>query len=92
VPIVDARGVVAGTFSARRQRIAGSEFSEVVFAPGARLSWHHHPRSCLAVVIGGAIRKVFPRIEEDAVGGTVIEMPAAERHEDLLGCDGRASW
>ncbi len=85
---MDATGVEAGTVSARRQRIGGSEISEVVFAPGARLSWHHHPRSCLAVVIGGAIRKVFPRIEEDAVDGTVIEMPAAERHEDLLGRDG----
>ena len=40
------------------------------------------------MVIGGAIRKVFPRTEEDAVDGTVIEMPAAERHEDLLGRDG----
>jgi AraC family transcriptional regulator len=88
VPIVEATRVEAGTVSARRQRIGGSEISEVVFAPRARLSWHHHPRSCLAVVIGGAIRKVFPRIEEDAVDGTVIEMPAAERHEDLLGRDG----
>ena len=85
---MDATGVEAGTVSARRERIGGSEISEVVFAPGARLSWHHHPRSCLAVVIGGAIRKVFPRLEEDAVDGTVIEMPAAERHEDLLGRDG----
>jgi hypothetical protein len=69
VSIVDATGVEAGTVSGRRQRIGGSEISEVVFAPGARLSWDHQPRSCLAVVLGGAIRKVFSRIQEDAVDG-----------------------
>jgi AraC family transcriptional regulator len=83
-----ATAVELGTVSARRERIGASEISEVVFAPDVRLSWHHHPRSCLAVVIEGAIRKVFPRGEEDAVDGTVIEMPAQERHEDLFGRQG----
>jgi AraC family transcriptional regulator len=85
---VSATAVELGTVSARRRRIGASEISEVVFGPGVRLSWHHHPRSCLAIVIEGAIRKVFPRDEEDAVDGTVIEMPAEERHEDLFGRDG----
>jgi AraC family transcriptional regulator len=86
--IVSASAVELGTVSARRQRVGTSEISAVVFGPEVRLSWHHHPRSCLAVVIDGAIRKVFPRTEEDAVDGTVIEMPAEERHEDLFGRDG----
>lgn len=80
--------IETGTLSTRRQRVGGLEISEVVFAPGRRLSWHFHPHSCLAVVIGGAIRKVFARAEEDAVDGTVIEMPAEEQHEDLFGRDG----
>jgi AraC family transcriptional regulator len=73
---------------AHRQRVGGAEISEVVFAPGCHLSWHFHPHSCLAVVIRGAVRKRFARVEEDAVDGTVIEMPAEERHEDLFGRDG----
>lgn len=72
----------------RRWRVGGSEISEVVFAPDARLLWHYHPRNCLAVVINGAVRKTFPHVEEDAVDGTVIEMPAEERHEDLFGRNG----
>jgi AraC family transcriptional regulator len=88
VSIVNATAVEQGTLSVRRWRVGGSEISEVVFAPDARLSWHHHPRSCLAVVINGAVRKRFPHVEEDAVDGTVIEMPAEERHEDLFGRNG----
>jgi AraC family transcriptional regulator len=82
---VIAAAVETGTVLARRQRVAGFEVSEVVFAPDRRLSWHSHPHSCLAVVITGAVRKRFAQIEEDAVGGTVVEMPAGEPHEDLFG-------
>jgi AraC family transcriptional regulator len=85
---VRATAVEQGTILARRQRVGRSEISEVIFAPDARLSWHHHPRSCVAVVITGAVRKRFPRVEEDADHGFVIEMPAEERHEDLFGRDG----
>jgi AraC family transcriptional regulator len=86
--MVGVAEVEMGTVVAHRQRAGDSELSEVVFAPGYRLSWHFHPRSCLAVVIEGAVRKRFPRIEEDAVDGMVVEMPAEERHEDLFGRDG----
>jgi AraC family transcriptional regulator len=72
----------------RRQRLGGTEVSEVVFAPGRRLSWHFHPHSCLAVVAKGAVRKRFARVEEDAVDGTVVVLPAEERHEDLFGREG----
>jgi AraC family transcriptional regulator len=85
---VHATGIEAGTVRTRRQRVSDLEISEVVFAPDRRLSWHGHPHSCLAVVIKGAVRKRFPRVEEDAIDGTVIEMPAEEMHEDLFGPDG----
>jgi AraC family transcriptional regulator len=83
-----AAGVAKGTVLAHRWRLGSSEISDVVFAPGSRLTWHFHPHTCLAVVIGGSVRKRFPRLEEDATDGTVIEMPAEERHEDLFGRDG----
>lgn len=85
---MSATAVEHGTVSAHRYRVGDSEISEVVFAPDAHLSWHHHPRSCLAVVINGALQKRFPRVEEDAIDGTVIEMPAEELHEDLFGRNG----
>jgi AraC family transcriptional regulator len=86
--MVSAAGVETGTVSARRQRVGDAEISEVVFAPGCRLTWHSHPHTCLAVVTTGGVRKTFARIEEDAVDGTVVEMPAEEPHEDLFGRDG----
>jgi AraC family transcriptional regulator len=86
--VVGPAGVEAGTVDARRQRVGDSEFSEVVFAAGCRLTWHGHPRTCLAVVTDGGVRKRFTGLEEDALSGTVIEMPAEEPHEDLFGDDG----
>jgi quercetin dioxygenase-like cupin family protein len=88
VSLVNATGIQVGTVLARRQRLSNFEISEVVFAPDHRLSWHGHPQNCLAVVIRGDVRKTFSRFEEDAVDGTVVEMPAGERHEDLFGPDG----
>jgi AraC family transcriptional regulator len=85
---VNAAGIETGTLSTRRERVGGFEISEVVFAPSSHLTWHFHPHNCLAVVTRGAIRKVFARVEEDAIDGTVIEMPAEEQHEDLFGRDG----
>jgi AraC family transcriptional regulator len=85
---VNATGIEAGTVLTRRQRFSDLEISEVVFAPDHRLTWHGHPHSCLAVVISGGVRKRFSRLEEDAIEGTVVEMPAEERHEDLFGPDG----
>jgi quercetin dioxygenase-like cupin family protein len=78
-------GVEVGTVEARRQQAGGQSISEVVFAPGRHLSWHHHPHGCLAVVTDGAVRKRFRRSEDDAVHGTVIEMPPTEAHEDVFG-------
>jgi quercetin dioxygenase-like cupin family protein len=86
--MVSAAGIETGTVLARRQRVGSSEISETVFAPGCRLSWHSHPHTCLAVVTRGAVRKRFEGVEEGAIDGTVVEMPAEERHEDLFGRDG----
>ena len=86
--LVSAAAIETGTVLARRQRVGGFEVSEVVFAPDRRLTWHSHPHSCLAVVTDGAVRKRFTQVEEDAADGTVVEMPAEERHEDLFGRHG----
>jgi len=40
------------------------------------------------VVIDGSVRKRFARRAEDALDGTVIQMPAEEPHEDLFGDHG----
>jgi AraC family transcriptional regulator len=86
--LVSVEAIETGTMLARRQRVGVFEVSEVVFAPDRRLFWHSHPHTCLAVVTQGAVRKRFTKLEEDAVDGTVVEMPAEERHEDLFGREG----
>jgi AraC family transcriptional regulator len=85
---VSAASIETETLSARRQWVGDSEISEVVFAPQRRIPWHTHPHNCLAVVVGGGVRKRFAPFEDDASHGTVIEMPAEEPHEDLFGQDG----
>ena len=85
---MSAADVQTGTSWARRQRVGDFEISEVVFAPHRRLAWHFHPHSCLAVVTIGGVRKTFAKAEEDAIDGTVVEMPAEELHEDLFGREG----
>lgn len=85
---MDATGIESGTILTRRKRLHDTEISEVVFAPDHRLTWHGHPHTCLAVVIDGGVHKRFVGAEEQAAHGTVIEMPAQERHEDLFGPDG----
>jgi AraC family transcriptional regulator len=62
--------------------------SQVTFDGNLRLGWHSHPHSCLAVIVDGVVRKRFPRAELDAARGTLIGMPAGERHEDVFGRDG----
>jgi hypothetical protein len=57
-------------------------------APRRTRSAIRDQHSCLAVVTKGPVRKRSARVEEDAVAGTVVEMPAEERHEDLFGREG----
>ncbi|HEX4525850.1 MAG TPA: AraC family transcriptional regulator [Gaiellaceae bacterium] len=80
--------VAAGTTDARRRDVGPFAVSDVAFARDTTLSQHEHPRSCLAVVVAGAVRKTYARETHDAVRATVIAMPAGEPHSDLFGSSG----
>ncbi|HST25153.1 MAG TPA: helix-turn-helix domain-containing protein [Gaiellaceae bacterium] len=80
--------VDAGTTGRSCRRTASFEISEVTFDADRRLGWHSHPRSCIAVVVDGVVRKRFSRLEADADAGTVVAMPAGELHEDAFGREG----
>jgi len=83
-----AIGIDAGTSSRRSRRAGAFDVSEVTFSAGERLRWHAHPRSCVAVVVEGAVRKRFAGSSTDAREATVVTMPAEEPHEDVFGVDG----
>ena len=76
-----------GTCGRRRLRAGASDVSQVVFVGGERFGWHSHPRACLAVVVDGVVDKRFASMAMDAGEGTVITMPAEERHRDSFGSD-----
>jgi AraC family transcriptional regulator len=76
-----------GTCGRRRLRAGVFDVSQVVFAGGERFGWHSHPRACLAVVVDGVVDKRFAGVAMDAGEGTVITMPAEERHRDSFGSD-----
>lgn len=75
---IGARGSVAGRFAIR----------EVVFAAGARLPMHEHPRACTAVVIAGAVEKSYPFATHEARRTAVISMPAGQAHRDTFSRQG----
>jgi len=83
-----AIGIKTGTSSRRSRRAGAFDVSEVTFAAAERLRWHSHPRSCVAVVVDGAVRKRFAGSCTDAREATVVTMPADEPHEDVFGADG----
>jgi AraC family transcriptional regulator len=85
---VSAIAVAAGTSRRREFRAGGFDVSEVEFGGSRKLTWHAHPRACIAVVVDGAVRKRFARHVEDAEHGTVITMPPVEPHEDVFGGGG----
>jgi AraC family transcriptional regulator len=77
--------VAAGTVDARRRDVGRFSVSVVTFERDTVLTWHHHPRACLAVVVGGTVRKTYAHATHDASRATVIAMPAAEPHADRFG-------
>lgn len=80
--------VETGTSARASVSVGAFDVSEVRFAPDCLLTWHAHPRACVAVVLGGAVRKQFAGAEVDATEGTLITMPSLEPHQDLFGHSG----
>src|SRR5579859_3600564 len=80
--------IAAGTATRRSLGTGAFVVSDVSFAPDVRLSWHEHPRGCLAVVVAGAVRKRFRSHAAELARGGIVTMPPAEEHEDIFGSEG----
>jgi AraC family transcriptional regulator len=80
--------VAEGTTRVRGREVGGYRISEVAFAGGRRLRRHAHPRSCLAVVVRGAVTKTYGATVHEATRSTVIVMPAEEAHVDAFASQG----
>jgi AraC family transcriptional regulator len=80
--------IATGTSRVRTAHAGAFDVSDIEFSAGCRLSWHEHPRACLAVVVDGVVRKRFARAGTELAYGGVIAMPPGERHEDEFGREG----
>jgi quercetin dioxygenase-like cupin family protein len=83
-----ATSIDAGSAQRSSLRAGAFELSDVVFPSARRLSWHEHPRACVAIVVAGAVRKRFAGSEDELREGGVVAMPPEEPHEDVFGADG----
>jgi len=83
-----ATSIDAGSAQRSSLRAGAFELSDVVFPSARRLSWHEHPRACVAIVVAGAVRKRFAGSEDELRDGGVVAMPPEEPHEDVFGTDG----
>jgi AraC-like ligand binding domain len=80
--------VAVGTAASSSLEVGCFDVSDVYFGPYRRIDRHAHPRACVAVVLGGAVRKQFDGLTIDATEGSVVTMPALEPHDDLFGRSG----
>ena len=80
--------VTTGTAHGSRRAAGRYLVSEIAFAGGARLPWHAHPRSLIAVVVSGGVQKTYARATHEARRATLIAMPAEERHADRFSATG----
>jgi len=80
--------IATGTSRLSTTRVGAFDVSDIEFSAGRRLSWHAHPRACVAVVVDGGVRKRFARACTELTHGGVIVMPPGEPHEDEFGRDG----
>jgi AraC family transcriptional regulator len=85
---MSAMPVAEGTTSLKAIDVGRFAVSDVSFAPARRLPWHSHPHGCIAVVVGGTVRKRFTGTEQIAADGAVVTMPPEEPHEDVFGREG----
>jgi AraC family transcriptional regulator len=62
--------------------ISGFQVTSVTFPPSLTLSSHYHERACFALVLEGAVEKLFARASHISTAGSVVTMPPEERHTD----------
>ncbi len=80
--------VTTGTTHVSRRAVGRYLIGDISFTGGARLSWHAHPRSLVAVVVRGGVQKTYARMTHEARRATLIAMPAEERHADRFAAAG----
>jgi AraC family transcriptional regulator len=80
--------IAAGTSRSSTVRAGAFDVSDIEFPAGHRLTWHEHPRACVAVVVRGDVRKRFAGADAELHHGGVVAMPPGEPHQDEFGNDG----
>lgn len=84
----EAQSVRQGSAHLGSMSIAGFQVSSMVFPPSLTLPSHYHERACFALVLEGAVEKLFAQSGYTTVAGSVVTMPPEERHTDHFKASG----
>lgn len=74
--------IMQGSSQINRLEVGGFRVTTAVYPSRLRLPSHYHEAACFAVVLRGAVDKVFPRHAYELPTASVVTMPPQERHCD----------
>lgn len=77
-----AQSIQEGSADLRNFPITDFQVTSAIFPPELTLPSHYHERACFALVLEGSVEKLFARGSHTSVAGSVVTMPAEERHVD----------
>lgn len=83
-----AQSIQGGSTSLGSLTVAGLQVGSMVFPPSLTLPSHYHPNACFALVLKGAVEKLFASGNHTTEAGSVVTMPPEERHTDRFGGGG----
>lgn len=74
-----------GSNQIKSLEVNGFRVTNAEFPSQLHLPIHLHEVACFAVVLWGAVNKVFPQSSHELLSAGVVTMPAHEKHSDLFG-------
>jgi AraC family transcriptional regulator len=80
--------IIQGSSQIQRLEVNGFRVTNAAFPSQLALPSHYHEVACLAVVLEGAVDKIFPRHAYELAAASMVTMPPHERHSDQFAADG----
>ena len=80
--------ILQGSSQTRRLEINGFRVTHATFPALLYLPSHYHEAACFAVVMQGAVDKLFLRLAHTLAHNTLVTMPPEERHSDQFAAAG----
>ncbi len=83
-----AISIQQGSEQLKTLEVSGFRVTSVTFPSRLYLPFHHHEVACFAIVLKGAVDKIFSRRNYELPTASVVTMPAQERHCDQFAVGG----